>query len=70
MSRFRSQDPAGTSVAPEQAFKSSEYELADQDSDRDRGIERPDLRGPRGNPAVDQDDVRRGRAKLERVLSN
>ena len=31
-------------------------------------FERPDRRGPRGNQEVEQVDVERGEAKIERVL--
>ena len=31
---------------------------------------RPDLRGPRGNPEREQDDVDRGEGKMDRVSGN
>ncbi len=36
--------------------------------DAQERFERPDKRGPRGNQEVEQIDVERGEAKIERVL--
>ena len=67
MRKFTRRDPERAPVAPEQGWKSSEYELADQDADR--ALQRPDQVGPRGNQEVDVEDVRRGEEKLARVIT-
>lgn len=70
MSKFSPQDPATASAAPDQGVKSAEYELADQDADRSRADDqRPDRRPPRGNPGVEEEDLRRGQDQLERVIT-
>ena len=67
MLKFTRRDPRRASVAPDQGLKSAEYELADQDADR--ALAHPDRNGPRGNQAVDAEDVRRGEEKLARVIA-
>lgn len=70
MPRFPPQDPAGAPAVPDQGVKSAEYELAEQDAFGLVGEEaRPDRRRVRGNPPTDEEDVRRGREKLDRVIA-
>ena len=35
----------------------------------EQGRDRPDLRGPRGNPKTDQEDVDHGRDRIESIVS-
>jgi hypothetical protein len=61
-------------AVPDSGGKSSEYELAEQDAERDgKGVrdagDRPDQRPPRGNPPVEEVDLQRGREQLERVIT-
>ena len=67
MLKFKRSDPRRASVAPDQGFKSAEYELADQDVDR--ALQRPDLIGLRGNQMIDEEDLRRSEEKLARVIT-
>ena len=61
-------------AVPAVGGKSSEYELAEQDAvvaggDVFAEHRRPDLRAPRGNPPVEDENVRRGVDQLERVIA-
>lgn len=64
-------------AVPNSGGKSSEYELAEQDAQHRRtepgaapgdGL-RPDQRPPRGNPAIEDGDLQRGRDQLDRVIA-
>jgi hypothetical protein len=67
----------GLTAVPNAGGKSSEYELAEQDAQHHRprssagtgdGL-RPDQRPPRGNPAIEDVELQRGRDQLDRVIA-